>query len=149
MKRLLLDVNVVLDVLLERFPHQDAAAALWAALETGRGRGVLAAHAVTTIHYLVERSRGRRVARQAVEALLTVYEVAPVDDAVLRGALAFDWRDLEGAVGAAAAVVSHCDAVVTRDADGFLGCPLPVIDPGTALAWLTVAPEDERGAIGT
>lgn len=149
MKRLLLDVNVVLDVLLERSPHQETAAALWAAVETGRGRGVLAAHAVTTIHYLVERNRGRRVARQAVEALLTVYEVAPVDDAVLRSALALDWRDLEDAVGAAAAVANGCDALVTRDQEGFRGCPIPVIDPRTALAWLTVGPEDKPGATGT
>jgi len=149
LKRLLLDVNVVLDVLLARSPHQETAAALWAALETGRGRGVLAAHAVTTIHYLLERNRGRRIARQAIEALLTVYEVAPVDDAVLRSALAFDCRDLEDAVGAAAAVANNCDALVTRDQAGFRGCPILVIDPGTALAWLTVEPEDGSEATGT
>lgn len=149
MKRLLLDVNVVLDVLLERSPHQENAAALWAALETGRGRGVLAAHAVTTIRYLAQRNRGRGMAREAVEALLAVYEVAPVDGAVLRSALALDWPDLEDAVGAAAAVANNCDALVTRDLEGFRGCPIPVIDPGTALAWLTVEPDDRPGAAGT
>jgi predicted nucleic acid-binding protein len=148
LKRLLLDVNVVLDVLLERSPHQETAAALWAALETGRGRGVLAAHAVTTIHNLVERSRGRRIARQAVEALLPVYEVAPIDGAVLRNALALDWPDLEDAVGAAAAAPDSCDALVTRDQKGFRQCGIPVIDPGTALAWLTVEPEETPSTTG-
>jgi len=137
-KRFLLDVNVVLDVLLERSPHHEPAAALWAALETGRGRGVLSAHAITTVHYLVQRARGRRVARLAVEALLTVYDVAPVDGALLRAALALDWPDLEDAVGAAAAAASGCDAIVTRNPRDFRACALPVIDAATALAWLTV-----------
>ena len=133
MRRLLLDVNVILDVLLERSPHQEDASALWAVLEAGKGRGVLAAHAVTTIHYLVQRNRGRRIARQAVEGLLTVYEVAPVDGTVLRTAVALEWPDLEDAVGAAAGVANGCDALVTRDPRGFRGCPIPVIDPRTAL----------------
>lgn len=140
MRRLLLDVNVVLDVLLERSPHHETATALWAALERGQGRGVLAAHALSTIHHLVQRSRGTAVARQAIEALLTVYDVAPVDRAVLRAALALASSDLEDAVGAAAAAASNCDAIVTRDPDGFRDCPVAVIDPGTALAWLSVEP---------
>ena len=52
MKRVLVDVNVVLDVLLDRQPHVEASAAVWAAIETGSSEGLLAAHAVTTIHYL-------------------------------------------------------------------------------------------------
>lgn len=109
---------------------------------------MLAAHTVTTIHCLVERNRGRRVARRAVEALLAVYEVAPIDGAVLRNALALDWPDLEDAVGAAAAAANSCDAVVTRDQEGFRQCGIPVIDPGTALAWLTVEPEETPGTTG-
>jgi predicted nucleic acid-binding protein len=141
LRRLLLDVKVVLDVLLERSPHHETATALWAALERGQGRGVLAAHALTTIHDLVQRGRGRAMARQAVEALLTVYDVAPVDSGVLRAALALEWSDLEDAVGAAAAVANACDAIVTRDPGGFRGCSIAVIDPGTALAWLDVEPD--------
>ncbi len=55
MKRVLFDVNVVLDVLLDRKPHADASAAAWAAVETGTAEGFLAAHAVTTIHYLIRK----------------------------------------------------------------------------------------------
>jgi len=144
LKTLLLDVNVILDVLLARSPHQHSAAALWAAIETGRGRGVLAAHAVTTIHYLIQRNRSRRVAGQAVEGVLSVYDVAPVDGSVLRAALAMQWPDLEDAVSAAAAVAYGCDALVTRDAAGFRNSPIPALDPATALAWLTVEPEVQR-----
>ena len=55
MKRVLLDVNVILDVLLDRKPHAEASAAAWAAVEIGAAKGLLAAHAVTTVYYLIRR----------------------------------------------------------------------------------------------
>lgn len=138
MRRLLLDLNVVLDVLLDRKPHVEPAAAVWAAIEAGRGQGLLPAHAFTTVQYLASRARGPRFARQTLEDLLRVFEVAPVDGAVVRSALDLSWPDFEDAVCAAAAAASRCEAIVSRDPAGFPGSPVPIIDPGTALAWLIV-----------
>ena len=136
MKPLLLDLNVMLDVILERQPGADAASALWAAIEGGQGRGLIPAHGVTTIFYLLEKARGSRFAREGVERLLTVFGVAAVNDAVVRRALVFAWPDFEDAVCAAAAEASGCEAIVTRDPAGYPDAPLPVIDPAAALGWL-------------
>jgi len=136
-KRLLLDLNVFLDVILDRPPDADVAAALWAAIERGEGHGMIPAHGVTTVFYLLEKPRGAAFAREGVEGLIRVFNVAPVDDDVVRRALAFAWPDFEDAVCAAAAEASGCDALVTRDPDGYLNAPLPVIDPAAALSWLT------------
>ena len=67
MKRLLLDLNVFLDVILDRPPDADVAAALWAAIERGQGYGMVPAHGVTTIFYLLEKARDAAFARQGVE----------------------------------------------------------------------------------
>jgi predicted nucleic acid-binding protein len=56
--RLAFDTNVVVDVLLERAPFAEAARQLWVAVETGRVEGVIAAHALTTVWYLVSESAG-------------------------------------------------------------------------------------------
>lgn len=137
MKRLLLDLNVFLDVILDRPPDADVAAALWAAIERGHGGGMVPAHGVTTIFYLLEKARGKAFAREGVERLIRVFTVAPVNDDVVRRALAFAWSDFEDAVCAAAAEASGCDALVTRDPDGYPKAPLPVIDPAAALSWIT------------
>ena len=136
MKPLLLDLNVILDVILDRRPGADAGAALWAAIEAGQGRGLIPAHGITTIFYLIEKARGGAFARQGVERLLSVFGVAPVNEAVVRRALAFAWPDFEDAVCAAAAEASGCEAIVTRDPRGFPDAPLPVVDPTAALSWL-------------
>jgi len=136
-KRLLLDLNVFLDVILDRPPGADVAAALWATIERGHGHGMVPAHGVTTIFYLLEKARGAAFARDGVERLIRVFTVAPVNDDVVRRALAFAWSDFEDAVCAAAAEASGCDALVTRDPDGYPNAPLRVIDPAAALSWLT------------
>jgi len=135
-KPLLLDLNVILDVILDRRPGADAAAALWAAIESGHGRGLIPAHGVTTIFYLLEKARGAAFARDGVERLISVFGVAPVNDTVVRRALVFGWPDFGDAVCAAAAEASGCEAIVTRDPDGYPNPPLPVIDPAAALSWL-------------
>lgn len=136
MKRLLLDLNVLLDVVLDR-ADGPVAARVWAELERGRGQGYIPAHGLTTIFYIVSRAQGRAFARRATEGMMRVFGVAPVNQDVLRRALVLDWPDFEDAVCAAAAESSECDAIVTRDPGGFLDSPVEVIDPAMALAWLT------------
>ena len=58
MRRLLFDLNVVLDVLFERTPHVTEAAALWRASKDGAVLGLLPAHGFTTVHYLVRHEKG-------------------------------------------------------------------------------------------
>ncbi len=50
---ILVDANVPLDVLAKREPHYATSAAVWALVEQGEIEGLLAAHTVTTLHYLV------------------------------------------------------------------------------------------------
>ncbi|MBZ5618660.1 MAG: PIN domain-containing protein [Acidobacteriia bacterium] len=109
MKRILFDTNVVLDVLLDRQPYVKASAAAWAAVETGLSKGMLAAHAVTTIHYLVRKELGNIKAMRIVSAILRVFEVATVDGVVIHEALQLPLSDFEDAVTAAAARLAGCD----------------------------------------
>jgi predicted nucleic acid-binding protein len=135
-KRILFDVNVILDVLLDRTPFADDSSAAWSLVERGDAEGLLAAHSVTTLHYLNAKAVGIRMAAETTEALLTVFEVAPVDEAVLRAAIALEWRDFEDAVTAAGARRAKCDAVITRNPKDFKGAAVKVLTPAEAVAWI-------------
>jgi len=138
-KRVLVDVNLILDVLLDRRPHVTDASAVWAAIEDGRAEGLLSAHAVTTIHYLNAKAVGSPRARETTNALLSVFGVAAVDEAVVRSANALGWSDFEDAVTAAAAQRAKCAAVITRNTRDFSGSPVRVLTPSEAAAWLSVS----------
>ena len=137
MKKLMLDINVVLDVLLSRQPHVIPSSRIWAAVEGGFARGFIAAHGVTTIYYLLERDIGGRLARGVVERMLQVVKVAPVDEGVIREALSRGGKDFEDAVCAVAAEASKCEIIVIRDPRGFPRSTIPAVDPKTALALLS------------
>jgi predicted nucleic acid-binding protein len=136
LKRVLADLNVVLDVVLDRKPHADWGLAFWTAARQKKVEVLVPAHGVTTLFYVTARARGRSFGRAAVSELLAVAKVASVDDAVLRRALALEWRDFEDAVCAAAAEAASCDLVVSRDPSGFERSPVVVVDPTTAVSML-------------
>lgn len=136
MKRILFDTNVVLDVLLDRHPHSEASAQAWAAVETGKAEGLLSAHAVTTIHYLIQKDIGNVKAKRLLSAILGVFGVAVVDASVLQEALQLPFSDFEDAVTAAAAHSAGCDCLVTRDSRGFRRSPVRVLAPEAVLPLL-------------
>lgn len=134
--RALLDINVILDVLQRRQPFYDDSAAVLAAAETGRLIGLVAAHSVTTLFYLLASYDSPEAARVHMLELLSVLEVAAVDRHVLEQALALPYRDLEDAVQMAAARLAGADYLVIRDRDGYAAGPLPALSPAELLALL-------------
>jgi predicted nucleic acid-binding protein len=136
MKRVLFDTNVVLDVLLDRQPYAEASAAAWAAVETGVTEGMLPAHAVTTLHYLIRKEMGAIKAKRVLSGILRVFAVAAVDSAVIQKALQLPFSDFEDAVTAAAARLAGCACIVTRDPKGFRGSPVRVLTPEAVIPLL-------------
>jgi predicted nucleic acid-binding protein len=49
---------------------------------------------------------------------------------VLEQAIALNFRDFEDAVQYACGIAHGVDAIVTRDASGFVGAGIPVMSPG-------------------
>ncbi len=134
--RVLVDLNLILDVLLDREPHVEDSAALWAAIENDEAEGLVPAHCVTTLHSLASRSGGRAFANECVAGVLSVFGVAPVDSAVLEMAVAMQWADFEDAVCAAAGQGVGCHLLATRDLVGFKRAGMPVMTAAEALRTL-------------
>jgi predicted nucleic acid-binding protein len=134
--RLLIDTNVILDVLQRREPHFLDSARVVAAAESGRCQGVVAAHTVTTIFYLVAKYSSPETARLQISEMLRFLDVAGVDRAVLLQALTMPYADFEDAVQMTAAGAAGADFIVTRDLGDFARGPLPALTPAEALALL-------------
>lgn len=107
-----------------------------AACETGRCRGLVAAHTVTTLFYLLTKHRGAATAHTRIRDLLQIVEVAAVDGKVIRSALAVPCKDFEDEVQMMAAAAAGAEYVITRNLSHFAGGPVPALAPGEFLPLL-------------
>lgn len=117
--KILLDTNIVLDVLMDRLPHSDAAVELFSRVEDGTVIGYLCGTTITTVFYLASKTVGTVAAHEEIKKLLRLFEVAPVNRHVLESALALGFNDFEDAVIHEAACHIGADAIVTRNQKDF------------------------------
>jgi predicted nucleic acid-binding protein len=126
--RVLIDTNVVLDFLLQREPFSQDAELLFQAIDVGEIVGYVTATTLTDIFYISHRhTRSVEQARQAVSEILTAMMICPVDRVVLESAFNSSLADFEDAVQIFSAVTQGLEAIVTRDAQGFLNSPISVL----------------------
>jgi len=132
--KVLFDTNVILDVLLARTPHAEVAVRLLNLVDQGKLEGVLCATTVTTLHYLATKAVGRRKAGKHVREIMAMFEVAPVDRAVLAQALELGYADHGDAVLHEAARLVGADGIVTGNRKDFAKASIPVFDPQELLS---------------
>ena len=141
---LLLDTNVILDVILKRAPWAVEAVLLLDAIARGTARGFVAGHAITTVHYIVEKEAGRTAANTSVSDILQILAVVPLEASDFQRALALGLRDYEDAVQVAACLKAGADYLVTRNRRDYKGSPVTPHTPGEVLAILAAARGPER-----
>jgi len=134
--RLFFDVNVVLDVLTARKPWAADSGTAMSLLESPEVDGWIAAHTVTTLHYLTSRHLDRDRANAAMLDLLNLFSIATVDESALLQALSITAPDFEDAVQAVCALRVGADYFITRNAKDFRGLGLHVLTPSELLALL-------------
>lgn len=127
--RVLFDVDVILDLLLDRSPFSRDAAILLSKAEQGDLSGHICATAVTTIHCIARKAVGDNRARAEVRKLLTLLEPLAVNRAVLEAALDATFRDFEDAVSHEAARQAGVECIITRNIRDFKGSQIPVYSP--------------------
>lgn len=136
MKKLLLDINILLDVVLERMPWAPEGALLLSALENGTAEGFVAAHTVPTVYYLISKDRGKAAANAAVSDILRLIRVVPLQNEDFQKAMILEMRDYEDAIQAVAALRVGCDFIVSRNSKDYRRVSIPVRTAGEVLAIL-------------
>ena len=132
--KILVNTDVVLNVLLDRRPYSADSAHVFRLIEEGLVSAMLCAATITTLDYLLTQSLSRRDARQYLVKLMRLFEIAPVNRAVIEAALESGITDFEDAVLEQSAAYSRADAVVTRNAKDFARGSLQIFDPRQFIA---------------
>lgn len=134
--RLLYDINVLLDAIMEREPFATSAAAVIDLAYGRQIRGLICADSFSTLMYILTHRSSllRSEALSVLRDLRGIFDVAEVSTSVIDRALASDWPDFEDAIVYQSAVSARADGIVTRDANGFTAGALRVLTPDQLLA---------------
>ncbi len=131
--RTLIDSDVCLDFLLQRPDHFHEANILFTHVEEKLFLAYVCAVSLTSVHYIVRKEKDPLTALAAVDGLLLLANVCPVDHNVLQNARMMEFRDYEDAVQCASAMAENLDAIVTRNLKDFKKSRIPVYSPGEFL----------------
>lgn len=138
--RVKFDINVLTDVAANREPFASESGAAIDPVIEGKIEGFVAAHAVTTLFYLVHKKRGPSEALAAIDFVLAYFKVVHIDTELLHAARGLAGADFEDNVVICSALRANCEIIVSRDSSGFHGAEIPSLLPADFRAWLaTVA----------
>lgn len=134
MKKIFVDTNILLDVLLKRPEFCEAATLIWIDCESGKVKGYISAISLNNLHFIMSRKVGKNRALECVRIVLNIFSIVPLDDKILRLAAELPHKDFEDAIQLFSAVHSKADCIITRDANHFSNDYLPVFPPADYLS---------------
>lgn len=127
--RIMVDINVFMDVILDRKPQSATAARI---LDLHRHPGIelyMPAHGAATILYLTGKTKGHGTAAKALSLCLGMTHVGALDETAILKALSYGFKNAEDAMVAAIADTYGCDFIVTGNVRDFSKSPVPAISP--------------------
>jgi predicted nucleic acid-binding protein len=132
-RRVLVDCDVVLDLLLAREPYFPAATNLFMSFQDERLRGFVSPLLFSNLYYILRKALSPRDAIGALRKLRLVVGVLSVDDRTVDLALSSSFTDFEDALQYYTAVTHDLDALITRNKRDYKPSRIPVLNAEEAV----------------
>lgn len=129
MKRLLLDTNIILDIVLNRAPHFEYSSRIFELIDKKRIIGYITASTVTDIYYISRKEKGKEIALEFISNLIEVVDVLGIDKNIIIKAIKSKLKDFEDAVQVSAAKYYEIEIIITRNKSDFLDSGLEILTP--------------------
>jgi predicted nucleic acid-binding protein len=127
-RRVLIDTDVILDLLLGREPFFPAATRLFGAFQDGRMEGHISSLAFSNLFYILRKQVPGPEAISILRKLRLIARVLPVDEKVIDHALASTFADFEDAIQYFAAAEQGLDAIVTRNRRDYKASKIAIVN---------------------
>lgn len=111
----MIDTNVVLDDILDRFPYAESARKINHLITDECVNGYLTANCITDIFYIVSKNRDEAIARKTIKNLLLSFAVVGVDGQDCLRAINTPMRDFEDTLAVVCAEKEGIDYIITND----------------------------------
>ncbi|MBQ6779814.1 MAG: PIN domain-containing protein [Treponema sp.] len=138
---LLIDTNVILDVFLNRTAFLEPSKKILNMCKSGSVQGVLAAHSLSNMWYILRKEYNDEERRALLFSLLDVFDVIALDRAKLVSALERDnFADFEDSLQDECATEIRADYIVTRNKKDFKRSKVRALSPEELVELLSPHP---------
>jgi predicted nucleic acid-binding protein len=127
--KIMLDLNVMLDIFQERHPYYSASSMVISKVLNFEVIGLLPSHALTTIYYLTSKYSGKQKADELIDWMLSHFEVVAAYKASFIRARSLPINDFEDAVIVSLAESANCNFIITRNITDFKESPIKALTP--------------------
>ena len=138
----LIDTNVLLDDLLVREPHAAASRRVVELCRAGSLSGVIAAHSVSNMFYILRKAYATSERRKLLLAICDMFPVVGIDaDKIFAALNDEDFSDFEDCLQEKCALERGADYIVTWNGKDFSSGSIPTLTPPELLQILETAQE--------
>lgn len=127
--KIILDLNIILDVVENRQPDMEFSSAVISVVGREKIAAFIPSHGVTTIHYLATKHLNKTKAGETIDWLLERFDVLSEDRRLFIRARIQAMSDFEDAVVASLAEVNGCNYIVTRNVRDFKNSTVEAVTP--------------------
>ena len=118
MKKVLIDINVIMDVAVKREGFRSSQKVINYCIKKML-EGYVCSHEITTLSYLLQRKYNRKKASEFIEKILDMFLVLPATGKILKSALNSPINDYEDAVIEVTGLKNDIDYIITRNINDF------------------------------
>jgi len=130
----LIDTNIIIDALADREPYATDAKQIMEKCATREITGVLAAHSIPNLFYILRKEFSQEERRYLLKNLCKIFQVSELNEKRIIAALENEmFSDFEDGLQEECAVASMADYLVTRNPSDFKHSRIKVILPNEFL----------------
>ena len=131
---ILIDTNIIIDALADREPYATDAKQIMEKCATREITGVLAAHSIPNLFYILRKEFSQEERRYLLKNLCKIFQVSELNEKSIIAALENEmFSDFEDGLQEVCAVASMADYLVTRNPSDFKHSRIKVILPNEFL----------------
>ena len=136
MKKIFVDSDIILDLMLEREQFFTPAAELFSLIEKKKIKASVSALHFSNLHYIIRKVKSSELAKSVLRKLAIIVKILTVDEKAIELALESDFPDFEDAIQYYACLDNDIDVIVTRNKKDYKSGKLPVMTAEEYLAAL-------------
>jgi len=133
MKKILVDINIILDFLNKRNFYELAKQIIQLCYDK-KIQGYVCAHEITTLSYFLEKDKESEIVNKILISIMDMFTIISIDENILRNALKSQIKDFEDAVIEVSSLQNDLDCIVSRNKEDFTKSKILCFEPADFLA---------------